>query len=464
MVEVCYSQIGKRVLVGKKLAPPGGEGTVYEVDDSTVAKIYHEPPDSPKQHKLEAMIQNPPPTEDSNNNLALVWPKELLYDKASRLVGFTMRRVEDGQKSLSHYWNPGSFMEMTGLSRKESREKDDEVSKLLATIGRNFVKIVSSLHDRRYVLGDIKAENITVGLTGRIAVLDPDSFQIYDDRRDVTYRCLVGTPEYTDPNLMRLLRSGQCSALKCPSGPRKHGMGYGCVDRTTDHDNFAIAIVLFKLLMSGWHPFNRLDDTRDYPEKIMARAFPYKGPFNKCPRITLPRWKQLNSAWQEYFMNTFTTDRRYSAVEVLVLFEDNPPFSKPNLGDQIEVELGFSVVEPSSEKNTTGQTMRTTNNATGKRHSGQPTVSRQPNLPKAPIRQQPNYQSTERWGNAAKKVGPKILSNVTQCPQCHANNPVQSRCSNCQADLPPFKICTKPRCGNRMNVGAPFCSKCGSPN
>ena len=108
MVETYYCKSGRRVKVGKKLGS-GGEAAVYEVGGSTVAKIYHETHDRLKEHKLEAMIQNPPPTEDSNNNLALVWPKELLYDNSRRLIGFTMPRTEEGQQEIFNYYNRSLF-------------------------------------------------------------------------------------------------------------------------------------------------------------------------------------------------------------------------------------------------------------------------------------------------------------------------------------------------------------------
>ena len=353
-----------------------------------------------------------------------------------------------------------SIREMVGLPEEELEKKKEEIDKLLAAIGRNFVRIVSSLHDRRYVLGDINEGNIKVGLTGRIAVLDPDSFQIYDHRRRVTYRCPVGRAEFTDPNLMTLFQSRQCNASRCPTGIAEHQMSYGCVDRTIGHDNFAIAIVLFKLLVAGRHPFDMRDDPRPYPEKIMGRQFPYKEPFDKCPTGTGPRWNELNSAWQVYFTNTFTTDRRYQASEVLALFEDDPPFSKPNLGDQIEVDGGFSFSNHSAlATNATRQTVRATSNATGNRQIDPHAVTRQPNPRGSRMPQQPTLQPTNRFGKAARGQ-----STIGQCPRCGKTDPGQFRCSNCKLDLPPLKTCAKPNCGNRMNVAVRFCSQCGSAN
>jgi serine/threonine protein kinase len=539
MVETYSSKNGGRIRVGNELGR-GGEATVYEVDDSTVAKIYHKPQNGPKEDKLGAMVQNPPPTEDSNNNLVLVWPQELLYDNAGRLAGFTMPRAEDGQKEIVNYWNRASFKKMVGLSKEEFGKKQGEIDDLLATIGRNFVRIVSSLHHRRYILGDINESNIRVGLTGRIAILDPDSFQIYDHIRRVIYRCPVGKPEFTDPDLMKLIQADLCNASRCPNGSAGHRMSYACVDRTVGHDNFAIAIVLFKLLMVGRHPFDIRHHEGQYPEKIIEGQFPYKPPFDKCPTGTVPRWKDLNSAWQIYFTNTFTTDRRYSTVEVLALFEDSPPFSKPNLGEQKEVDGGFSFAKrPSTARNSTRQTSMVPNNSIGNRRGGPTTVSSQPNAQAGQTRHLSTPQPTNRFATAAKRLNnatrcpnchkpdpgqfrcsncgvdlpqptnrfataakrlnnatrcpnchkpdpgqfrcsncgvdlpqptnrfataAKRLNNATRCPNCHKPDPGQFRCSNCGVDLPPFKTCIRPNCGNHMNVGVRFCSKCGAAN
>ncbi len=68
----------------------------------------------------------------------------------------------------------------------------------------------------------------------RIApLIDADSFQFRHE--STTYRCIVGTGEYTPPELQ--------------------GVSLGAIDREHHHDAFGLAILVFQLLFMGRHPF-----------------------------------------------------------------------------------------------------------------------------------------------------------------------------------------------------------------
>ena len=69
---------------------------------------------------------------------------------------------------------------------------------------------------------------------GIVALVDCDSFQVAEGTR--IFRCGVGVPEYTPPEL--------------------HGKNFATLDRTANHDLFGLAVLVFHLLMMGRHPFS----------------------------------------------------------------------------------------------------------------------------------------------------------------------------------------------------------------
>ncbi len=73
------------------------------------------------------------------------------------------------------------------------------------------------------------------------------------------YRCLVGKPEYTAPELQ--------------------GKSYADVDRSPETDCFGLAVLLFQLLMEGTHPYQAkgklVDDAPSSQTKIIKGLFPY---------------------------------------------------------------------------------------------------------------------------------------------------------------------------------------------
>ena len=332
---------GTLIQTGKELGK-GGEGVVSDVDAKTVAKIYKKAVDnrSPRgkltEQKLTAMVENPAPTLDADGNVALTWPKDLLYyyggPSDGQLAGFTMPKIDlSDYGTILNFWHPQ-------LRKRNANIPDagDRLEELLEAIVKNTLTIVSSIHKLNYVIGDINESNILVRWTGPIVILDTDSFQVPDQKNRLTHRCRVGKLEFLDPRVVALTRQ-TCPNRQCPAEKKPgHKKEFACFDRTVNDDNFAIAVVLFKLLMLGTHPFDGLDRPEvALPDKILARQFPYNNPRLRPPGRTQERWNQLSDEWQKYFVETFTTDTRYTA-EALLKF-GAPLKGQQNMGQQITV-------------------------------------------------------------------------------------------------------------------------------
>ena len=208
----------------------GGEGAVYGIRShpDLVAKIYHSNRRTDEViSKLDVMISYPPRTEDDQTgHLFVAWPRQFVYDTAGEVIGFLMPKVEK-TNSLFEYYNPA-------LRRRNAPHIHYAN---LCSVARSLATALDRLHGSGYVVGDINESNAYITENEHVTLIDSDSFQItdYQTTPPTIYRSLVGKPEYTPPELQ--------------------GVSFDQVDRNIHHDRFALAVVIYQLLMEGTHPF-----------------------------------------------------------------------------------------------------------------------------------------------------------------------------------------------------------------
>ncbi len=153
---------------------------------------------------------------------------------------------------------------------------------------RNLARAVRSVHSRGYVIGDVNESNVLVAEDAIVTLVDTDSFQVNDGT--TVYRCTVGKPEYTPPELQ--------------------GMSFRDVDRSVEHDLFGFGVLIYQLLMEGTHPFGGVftgqGEAPELKERIKAGHFPHgrRGiPYNPMPLA--PSFQMLPVALQELFLLCF---------------------------------------------------------------------------------------------------------------------------------------------------------------
>jgi hypothetical protein len=229
----------------------GGQATVYPVPGrpDRVAKIYHDP--APEQElKLRQMLARSPAGAALMGAGAgiFAWPLELLRDEEGRLVGFLLPRV-DGKLRVFELYNPATRRERAPLFHHG----------LLHRAARNLAAAFHKLHEAGYVVGDVNESNILVGEDGRVVLIDTDSFQVRDPASGAVYRCPVGRPEFTPPELRE--------------------RSFAETDRAPEHDRFGLGVLVFQMLMEGTHPFaGRFRGKGEPPsiqERIAAGHFPH---------------------------------------------------------------------------------------------------------------------------------------------------------------------------------------------
>ncbi len=219
----------------------GGEGTVLCVEGQPdrVAKVYANAPDPERCEKLRCMVALL--QEAPNLGIHCAWPERLLTDDSGQLRGFVMRRLHD-QHPVHELYSPEE--------RKRTYPKASWET--LARAAAGCARMFAALHDHGVLVGDVNERNVLVAGDGSLQLVDCDSFQIAFEGR--TYLTGVGVVDYTPPELQ--------------------GADFRSVVRTENHDRFGLAVLLFKLVFMGRHPFSG-GATGDMAAAIAACNYDY---------------------------------------------------------------------------------------------------------------------------------------------------------------------------------------------
>jgi DNA-binding helix-hairpin-helix protein with protein kinase domain len=252
---------GKAIAIGRELGR-GGEGTVYEValNNNLVAKLYnsHHQPDAAKQAKLRFMTT----TADKELLSYAAWPQETLHHTTKGpVIGFLMPKIS-GRAPIHMLYSPAH--------RRQDYPRAAWDSLLFAA--RNTAAAFAAIHRQGHVLGDVNQGNVLVGADSRVVLIDTDSFQI--DAHGTTHLCKVGVAHFTPPELQEIA-------------------AFERVPRTSNHDNFGLALLIFHLLFGGRHPFSgvplQADAGNALEKDIQAYRYAYardgqKRGFNPPPK------------------------------------------------------------------------------------------------------------------------------------------------------------------------------------
>jgi DNA-binding helix-hairpin-helix protein with protein kinase domain len=218
----------------------------------------------------------------AQQHAAIAWPTDLLHvpGRAQALAGFLMPRV-DNMRPVGEFSSPKVRRERCPLFN---------YTYLLRT-ARNLAIAVRALHERGYVIGDLNESNVLVAETALVTMVDTDSFQVWDAEAGVMYRCRVGKPEYTPPELQ--------------------SKSFAQVDREPAHDRFGLGVLVFQLLMEGTHPFAGVYHGRGEPplleQRIAAGHFPHavspQVPYG--PKPTAPPFETLAPGLRDLCLRCF---------------------------------------------------------------------------------------------------------------------------------------------------------------
>lgn len=217
----------------------GGEGRVFAIAtrQDVVAKIYKEP-DCRREAKLRSLL------ELSNPSLRAIgaWPMSLLRDSQDSMVGFVMESLRG--------WRP--LYEIYQIRSRVTIAPGHTWQNMLRT-ARNLAAAVARVHGHGLVIGDLNESNVLVDNQSMVKLIDVDSFQLRDGQQ--FFECKVGKAELLPPELQGRTLEG--------------------IERTDEHDCFALAVLIFQTLVFGRHPFSgRPSGERDIPtEEAIQRGW-----------------------------------------------------------------------------------------------------------------------------------------------------------------------------------------------
>jgi DNA-binding helix-hairpin-helix protein with protein kinase domain len=242
MVRTFVNAKGAVIRLGRELNK-GGEGSIFEVanDSGRVAKIYHRVPDGPKQAKLKFMASI------HSRMLATysAWPQETLHDAGTgQVIGFLMPKIS-GRAPIHMLYSPA-----------HRRQKYPKAAwDFLLFVARNTAVAFDTLHDNGHVVGDVNQGNLMVGSDSKVVLIDCDSYQI--DAGGELHLCEVGVSHFTPPELQ-----GSSS--------------FKDIQRTFNHDNFGLALIIFHILFGGRHPYSGVPLRRNVGEALESDIEAYR--------------------------------------------------------------------------------------------------------------------------------------------------------------------------------------------
>lgn len=306
--ETVYTPRGSIRLIKEVAA--GGEGIIYTTNTPYVAKIYKRENNTKRKcEKIKLMLTKPIDCE------GICFPVAALYNSNKEFVGYLMPKANGKELQKSIFIKPLFMKNFPGWKKRDTVE-------LCVTI----LEKIKYLHDRNIIMGDINPANILVVSPKEVYFVDTDSYQIEE------FPCPVGTNNYTAPEIQR-----------------KH---FADFLRTMGNENFAVATLLFMIMLPGKPPYSQ-QGGEDPIANIIKMDFSY--PFGENSNKKTPDgpwryiWSHLTYDLKKAFYNTFrkggdnaTESTRLSVDEWLSIFKyylellDNGKFGKQ---DKMSEEL-----------------------------------------------------------------------------------------------------------------------------
>lgn len=285
----------------------GGEGCIYAIDKKHVCKIYYrEKLSSLKQQKLEWMVRQ------NITKQGICWPKDIVYNRRGEFVGFLMERAEGKPMQVAMFIKPL-------LQKNFSYWTRNHLVELAITV----LEKIQYLHENKIIMGDINPLNILIKNEKEVFFVDTDSYQVG------RFPCPVGTVHFTPPELQ--------------------GKNYGEFLRTPEHEYFAVATLVFMILLPGKPPYSH-QGGESPAENIRNKDFSY--PFGNHSTKKAPDgpwrfiWSNLPYKIKQAFYAAFHEDQRIPTEAWLKLMQYYRYLLAQNYTTDVIFPNHFKIVDP----------------------------------------------------------------------------------------------------------------------
>lgn len=262
----------------------GGEGTIYRTNTPYVAKIYKEECCTEYRfEKINKMINA------KLNYEGICFPVAVLYNRFGQPVGYLMPEAK-GYSIQSSIFRKYLFMK-----KLPGWKKEDLVQCAITILFK-----IKYLHDNNILIGDINPTNFLVVSPTEVYLVDTDSFQIDD------LPCPVGFPLFTAPEIHMKHKQGVFN-------------DYSELLRTKENEYFAVATLVFMLMMPGKPPYTQ-QGGEDIVDNILEMHFPYAVGERRGENVPDGTWRfiwsHLTRRMKENFLKVFDKAEKNSDFNI----------------------------------------------------------------------------------------------------------------------------------------------------
>lgn len=231
-----YTKYSKqKIKITAKPFASGGEGAIYAIASPRsyshfVAKIYYpEKRTAEREEKMHYLIQHPPIEFKRGMHPSIGWVEDVIY-KDNQFIGIIIQRIK-GKKLTKLTLN--KLPRRADKAWKRFAFGQPDAIKLRLHTCFNLAVVIRQIHaQERYVIVDLKPDNVLMQSNGLLALVDMDSVEVVEDGKAI-FSAPVATPEYTPPEYYQ-------DKERAP------------IEETWDRFSFG---VIFYQLLFGLHPF-----------------------------------------------------------------------------------------------------------------------------------------------------------------------------------------------------------------
>lgn len=233
------------ITVANKPFSEGGQGKVYNIltpkFEEYCLKYYKGSLAKANYERIKFMIENPPHNIMDNDGFRICWPTAFAYDENKNFIGYIMPLAFPKSRDLIilSTYNAKPISQQPRYRKCPEWFDKYELDTSSGMQNRikmlcNWIIAIESVHQTgKYVIIDMKPENVMATASGKISIIDTDSFQISQNGK-ILFDGPVFTPEYFPPEGATIEKS----KLPFPV--------------TVDY--FAAAVCFYKIL-TGVHPY-----------------------------------------------------------------------------------------------------------------------------------------------------------------------------------------------------------------
>lgn len=290
-----YTKLGLKLKIKRKPFASGGEGSLHQVvapfsHQGHVVKLYHTAKRLPSRAaKLRYLLHHPPNTTEKEHEW-LIWPKDLVVDAKDNFLGLLMP-LASGEK-LQILCTPKLPKHLDNSWYRFHCAANNALVLRLKTCYNLALAVHKIHHSQRYVIVDLKPDNVLLHPEGLVQLVDLDSLTVITPEGQHFGNPVV-TPEYSPPEYYRQNHATTTTQQQA-------------------WDYFSLGVIFYQLLL-GLHPFagsfsKPYESCVNLAQKIEAGLFVHHPAIQAYKRSIPPPHQgfyQLPKPVQQLFLRCF---------------------------------------------------------------------------------------------------------------------------------------------------------------